>query len=65
MFKKSNTRYFILTKKKTKSIILPKKIQFTCDAITSIRFKTAIRAVTSFGAIVFIADDDGDPPNDV
>lgn len=39
--------------------------QFTCAAITSIRFKTAISAVTSFGAIVFIADGDGDAPNDV
>ncbi len=40
------------------------KISFTCAAITSIRFKTAIRAVTSFGAIVFIADGVGDVPND-
>ena len=38
---------------------------FTCDAITSIRFKTAIRAVTSLGAIVFTADGDNELLNDV
>lgn len=33
--------------------------------MTSIRFKTAISAVTSFAAIVFIADAGVGPPNDV
>ena len=37
----------------------------TCDAITSMRFKTAINAVTSFGAMVLIIVDEFEPANDV
>jgi hypothetical protein len=52
-------------KEKKRIIILQKKIYSTWEAITSIRFKTAIRAVTSFGAIVFIVEAAGEPVNDV
>ena len=41
------------------------RVHLTLDAIISMRFKTAMRAVTSLGAIVLIADGDGDPLNDV
>lgn len=37
----------------------------TCAAMTSMRFKTAIKAVTSFGAIVLIIVDVFEPANDV
>jgi hypothetical protein len=66
MFKKSNTRNFILIKK-AELIFYRKrtKINSTCEAITSIKFKTAISAVTSFGAIVFMIEGAGEPVNDV
>ena len=35
----------------------------TCDAMTSNKFKTAMRSATSSDAIVFIAD--RDPPKDI
>ena len=65
--KKNNTRYFILNREKKEQIEIELFIHLhrdlTCDAMTSIKFKAAIRSVTSLGAIVFIAD--RDPLNDV